>query len=52
MGGGEQIKLMKCQVKDEILCWEGKELADHVSLKTAVKAGKGTDENGRALISQ
>lgn len=26
--------------------------ADNVSLKTAVKVGKGTDKNGKALISQ
>lgn len=34
----------------EMLCWE-EEGADNVSLRRAVKLGKGTDENGKALIS-
>lgn len=49
VGGEEQINLMKCQLKGKtLLRGQG---ADDVSLKRAVKVEKGTDENGKALIS-
>lgn len=49
VSGEGQINLMKIQIKrwDSLLRGQG---ADHERLKWAVKAGKGTDENGEALI--
>lgn len=42
---------MKYQLKGKILSSEGREIDDHVSLRRAVEVEKGTDENGKALIS-
>ena len=50
MGGEEQINLLKWQLKGNSLLTE--QGADHMSLKSTVKTGKGTDENGKGLTFQ